>query len=124
MRESVQEAAPSLRALLADNYPARAIARNLFRLSRLLEVQAKEDLRSEGDFLKQWWRTADGKPDGRRDPFAANLSYRAALSIRTTGGVSRRLRPIRNRTSSTLPTLRRRVPTNCLPNREEWGAAS
>jgi tetratricopeptide (TPR) repeat protein len=33
------QAAPTLRALLADDHPARALARNLFRLSRLLEVQ-------------------------------------------------------------------------------------
>lgn len=60
--------APTLRALLADDHPARTIARNLFRLSRLLEVQgASDDLRSEGDLLWRWWSTADGGGDGRRE---------------------------------------------------------
>lgn len=53
--------APTLRALLADDHPARDVARNLFRLSRLLEVQGSTDqLRSEVDLLERWWSTADG----------------------------------------------------------------
>jgi hypothetical protein len=65
--EELKAAAPSLRALLADNHPARSIARNLFRLSRLLEVQGAEDLRSEVDLLERWWKTADGPPEERRE---------------------------------------------------------
>jgi hypothetical protein len=66
--EELKEAAPTLRALLADDHPARGIARNLFRLSRLLEVQGSaSELRSEVDLLERWWSTADGVPEGRRD---------------------------------------------------------
>jgi hypothetical protein len=66
--EELRAAAPSLRALLADDHPARDMARNLFRLSRLLEVQGStEQLRSEVDLLERWWTTADGRPDGRRE---------------------------------------------------------
>ena len=63
--EELRSAAPVLRALLADDHPARDIARNLFRLSRLLEVQGSaEELRSEADLLERWWTTADGAPGG------------------------------------------------------------
>ena len=66
--EELTTAAPALRALLANDHPARDIARNLFRLSRLLEVQGSADeLRSEVDLLERWWSTADGAPKGRRD---------------------------------------------------------
>jgi hypothetical protein len=61
-------AAPALRALLADRHPARDVVRNLFRLSRMLEVQGSaDDLRSEVDLLLRWWTTADGPPEGRRE---------------------------------------------------------
>lgn len=66
--EELKAAAPALCALLADDHPARDIARNLFRLSRLLEVQGSADeLRSEADLLERWWSTADGGSEGRRD---------------------------------------------------------
>lgn len=66
--EELKEAAPTLRALLADDHPARSIARNLFRLSRLLEVQGSiDDLRSEIDLIERWWKTADGGVEGRRE---------------------------------------------------------
>jgi len=66
--EELKAAAPALRALLADDHPARDIARNLFRLSRLLELQGSADeLRSEVDLLERWWSTADGVPEGCRD---------------------------------------------------------
>lgn len=66
--DELRVAAPVLRALLADEHPARDIARNLFRLSRLLEVQGStEELRSEVDLLERWWKTADGAPEGRRE---------------------------------------------------------
>lgn len=66
--EELRAAAPALRALLADSHPARAVARNLFRLSRLLEVEGPTDrLRSEVDLLQRWHETADGAPSGRRE---------------------------------------------------------
>lgn len=66
--DELKAAAPTLRALLADDHPARAIARNLFRLSRLLEVQGSIDqLRSEVDLLDRWWTTADGPQANQRE---------------------------------------------------------
>lgn len=66
--EELKAAAPALRALLAEDQPARAVARNLFRLSRLLEVQGQTDqLRSEVDLLERWWKTADGPPADQRE---------------------------------------------------------
>jgi hypothetical protein len=66
--EELKAAAPALRALLVDHHPARAVARNLFRLSRLLEVDGPTDqLRSEVDLLERWHETADGPALGRRE---------------------------------------------------------
>lgn len=66
--EELRTAAPTLCALLADHHPARAVVRNLFRLSRLLEVQGSTDqLRSEVDLLERWWTTADGPNTYRRE---------------------------------------------------------
>ena len=66
--EELRAAAPALRALLADDHPARAVARNLFRLSRLLGVEGPTDqLRSEVDLLERWWKTADGPPTNQRE---------------------------------------------------------
>ena len=66
--EELKTAAPSLSALLADDHPARHIARNLFHLSRLLGVQGStEQLQSELDLMEHWWTTADGPLAGRRD---------------------------------------------------------
>ncbi|MGO7546728.1 hypothetical protein AB9E34_13220 [Rhizobium leguminosarum] len=66
--EELRKAAPSLRALLSDDHPALSIARNLFRLSRLLEVQGStEELRSEVDLIERWWKTGDGVSEGRRE---------------------------------------------------------
>ena len=55
--------APTLAPLLADGHPARAVARNLFRLSRLVAWRSNEPTpRTEVDMAEQWWRTADGTP--------------------------------------------------------------
>lgn len=64
----LRSTAPSLRALLDDQQPARELARNLFRLSRLLEVDGSLDqIQTEVDLLERWWTTADGVQPGRRD---------------------------------------------------------
>jgi hypothetical protein len=81
--EELRMAVPALRALLADNHPARDIARNLLRLSRLLEVQGSTDeLRTEVDLLERWWKTADGSEEGRRERMRllADLSEAALAS--------------------------------------------
>jgi hypothetical protein len=62
--EELRNAAPQLRALLADNHPARQVARNLFRLSRLANRPSDAPaLRTEVDMAEQWWQSADGDYD-------------------------------------------------------------
>ena len=67
--EELRDAAPGLGDLLADNHPAREVARNLFRLSRLVGQLGKgQDVRTEIDMAEHWWSTADGKRrNGHRD---------------------------------------------------------
>ena len=67
--EQLREAAPQLAALLAGGHPARAIARNLFRLSRLARRRSDAPLpRTEAEMAEEWWQSADGKKDdGLRD---------------------------------------------------------
>ncbi|NGZ96714.1 MAG: hypothetical protein CV089_11430 [Nitrospira sp. WS110] len=60
--DEVRHAAPKLVPLLAENHPARAVTRNLFRLARLAsQPRDTRDLRTEVDMAEQWWQTADGK---------------------------------------------------------------
>ena len=61
------DAAPELAPLLADDHPARAIARNLYRLDRLARQSDDEwQIRTEIDLATDWWRTADGRKNSRR----------------------------------------------------------
>ena len=65
----LQDASPGLASLLADNHPARAVTRNLFRLAQLArQPDTVQGLRTEADMAERWWRTADGAVDeGHRD---------------------------------------------------------
>jgi hypothetical protein len=65
----LKERAHRLSELLADSHPARAIVRNLFRLSRLANRPNSEPWpATEAEMAKQWWDLADGKNDsGFRD---------------------------------------------------------
>ncbi len=65
--DELRSAVPELGPLLAESHAARAVARNLFRLSRLADRPSTETFRTEVDMAEQWWRTADGGIDGRRD---------------------------------------------------------
>ena len=60
----LQAIAPELGALLAESHPARAVTRNLFRLSRLAKLPGDAQvLRTEIDMAEQWWKSADGASD-------------------------------------------------------------
>jgi len=62
--EELRHAAPNLRALLADTHPARQVARNLFRLSRLASLPSDAPVvRTEVEMAQQWWEFADGPKD-------------------------------------------------------------
>lgn len=65
--ETLHAQAPELRALLAPGHAAADIARNLYRLSRLLKVPSSTAIRTEAALADDWWRTADhaGTPDRR-----------------------------------------------------------
>ena len=65
--DELQHAAPQLAPLLSDGHPARQVARNLFRLSRLATRGAADSPRTEIDMARQWWDTADGPDNGRRE---------------------------------------------------------
>ncbi len=65
--DQLRQAAPQLAALLADGHPAQQVARNLFRLSRLATRGAADSQRTEIDMARQWWDTADGPDNGRRE---------------------------------------------------------
>lgn len=67
--DELKESAHSLALLLSDSHPARAIVRNLFRLSRLANRPENEPWPvTEAEMAKQWWDLADGKNDtGLRD---------------------------------------------------------
>jgi len=57
---ALSEAAPELRALLAPGHPAASIARNLYRLTRLVKVPSATDMRTEAALAAHWWASADG----------------------------------------------------------------
>jgi hypothetical protein len=65
----LKESAHRLSLLLTDSHPARAIVRNLFRLSRLANRPENEPWpATEAEMAKQWWELADGGNDrGLRD---------------------------------------------------------
>lgn len=67
--EQLKAIDPSLAPLLTEGHPARQVARNLFRLSRLASQTASEPMpRTEVDMAEQWWINADGTRDaGWRD---------------------------------------------------------
>jgi len=54
------EAAPELRPLLSQGHPAASIARNLYRLTRLLKVPSTVEIRTEAALADYWWQSADG----------------------------------------------------------------
>jgi hypothetical protein len=67
--EELRNAAPQLTMLLADTHPARAVARNLFRLSRLANRPSGTPMpRTEVEMAEQWWQSAGGARDeGHRE---------------------------------------------------------
>jgi len=52
--------APELRMLLDASHPAAQLARNLYRLSRLLREPSAASVRTEAGLAQLWWISADG----------------------------------------------------------------
>ncbi|NYH11982.1 ATP-binding protein [Pseudomonas moraviensis] len=57
--EMLSKHAPEVRLLLANSHPASGIARNLYRLSRLLKVPSSAAIQSEVILANHWWNTSD-----------------------------------------------------------------
>ena len=84
--EELRHAAPQLRALLAGNHPARQVARNLFRLSRLASLPSDAPLvRTEAEMAEQWWESADGKKDENHRDRARVLRALAEQALMSAG---------------------------------------
>ena len=62
------EKTPELCAILATGHSAARIARNLYRLSRLLKAPASAEIRTEAELAGHWWTSADGAQDGTVRP--------------------------------------------------------
>lgn len=63
---TLRERVPELRALLAPGHPAAAIARNPYRLSRLLNIPSAATIRTEAALAIHWWESGDGVEDAHR----------------------------------------------------------
>jgi hypothetical protein len=80
--DELRNAAPQLIALLADNHPARPVARNLFRLARLASRPSDAPVpRTEVEMAEQWWQTADGENDENRRERARLLKALAEQAL-------------------------------------------
>lgn len=79
--------APNLRSLLDSRCPAAGLARNLYRLSRLLKVPSSTGVRTEAAMADFWWKSADGAP--AHDTRAAQrlIAGLAASALRGEGGI-------------------------------------
>jgi len=61
--EVLRTQAPQLKALLAPAHPAAAIARNLYRLTRLLKTPPTASMHTEAALASHWWATgSDTRP--------------------------------------------------------------
>ncbi len=88
--ETLRRQAPELRALLAPGHPAAEIARNLYRLARLLRVPAAATIRSEAALADSWWRSGDYAPSDQQraaqrliaDLADASLTGRDVIELR------------------------------------------
>ncbi|MER9395432.1 MULTISPECIES: hypothetical protein [unclassified Mesorhizobium] len=79
--------APDLRLLLDPEHPAAGLARNLYRLSRLLTVPSATEVRTEAAMADVWWKRADGTP--AREVRAAQrlLAALAASALKGEDGI-------------------------------------
>jgi len=75
--------APELRMLLDASHPAAQLARNLYRLSRLLREPSAASVRTEAGLAQLWWISADGAPTA--EVRAAQRILKALASAALTG---------------------------------------
>jgi hypothetical protein len=78
----LSETEPRLAGLLADRHPARAVVRNLYRLSRLTARSASGPTpTTELDMAEQWWISADGERDDSHRERARLLRALAEMAL-------------------------------------------
>lgn len=78
----LSEAEPRLAGLLADSHPARAVVRNLYRLSRLAAHPTSAPTpTTELDMAVQWWTSADGERDAKHRERARLLRSLAEMAL-------------------------------------------
>ena len=75
--------APELRTLLDAGHPAAQLARNLYRLSRLLREPSAALVRTEAELAQLWWIGADGAPTA--EVRAAQRIFRALATAALKG---------------------------------------
>lgn len=82
--DDLREADPRLAELLADTHPARELARNLYRLARLVSREGDGATpRTEVEMAEQWWLTADGHYDANHRERARLLRVLAERALDT-----------------------------------------
>jgi hypothetical protein len=78
----LSEMEPHLAGLLVNSHPARAVVRNLYRLSRLAARPALSPTpTTELDMAEQWWISADGRRDGGHRERARLLRTLAEMAL-------------------------------------------
>lgn len=81
--EVLSEGTPELRVILSPGHPASSIARNLYRLSRLVKGPGSTKIRTEAELARRWWETADYLPG---NPRAGQRIIAELACIALTGG--------------------------------------
>lgn len=85
--EILVDQAPDLRLLLDPKHPAAGLARNLYRLSRLLTVPSATEVRTEAAMADLWWKRADGTPAPEVRAAQRLLAALAASALKGESGI-------------------------------------
>ncbi|MDD9709506.1 hypothetical protein PVW53_19740 [Seohaeicola sp. SP36] len=79
--------APELRMLLDAGHPAAQLARNLYRLSRLLREPSAASVRTEAGLAQLWWIGADGAPTAEVRAAQRILKALATAALKGDAGI-------------------------------------
>jgi hypothetical protein len=86
--DELRRAAPRLGWLLSETHAARAVTRNLYRLSRLSALSPNIEVPlSEEEMARRWWTVADGEQEDGIHIDRGRLMQ--SLARQVVGGVSR-----------------------------------
>lgn len=85
--EALIDQAPELRALLDPSHPAAPLARNLYRLSRLLKTPSATEVRTEAALAQRWWQSADGADQANVRTSQRILGDLAARALQGENGI-------------------------------------